>query len=160
MTSRFFPPVLALGLICSFALIARAPASATLPNPCKILMKSDIQKVLHGKVSDARMTRLNRAPAPGSSTHCDYFGSNGNVIVVVHDNADEYPNPTNPLFKQMGMKMRPLAGVGVPALLIPGHTATFIKHGIYAQVELFGGEAVKNDTALVALARIAAGRIP
>ena len=135
-----------------------APAAAAQPDPCKLLTKADIQSVLGGNVSDPTARRVKRAQAATSSAHCDYNGTNGNVIVVVHDSAENYPG-TNPSFKMMGLKIEPLAGIGVPAVQTTGHTASFVKHGIYAQVELFG-PAVNNDPALVRLAKIAAGRIP
>ncbi|GAC1423224.1 MAG: hypothetical protein NVSMB5_17000 [Candidatus Velthaea sp.] len=147
-----------LALVAASAGVLRgSPAIAGGPDPCAIVTKADVQRVLGGAVQDGTFRRIKRARASESSAHCDYMGANGNVIVVVHDNAEDYPG-TNPLLKQMGMKIDPLNGVGVPAVLTPGHTASFVKHGTYAQVELTGN-GTKNDAALVALARIAAGRI-
>jgi len=150
--------LLVTAVICAAALGAPGSAGAARLNPCKLVTKADVRGVLGGAVKDAAFRRVNRAKAATSSAHCDYYGANGNVIVVVHDSAENYPG-TDPSFKLMGMKIEPLNGVGVPALQTPGHTASFLKHGTYAQVELIGA-GTKNDAALVQLAKIAASRIP
>ncbi len=155
---RFLASAVLAVVLFVLALGAPEYAGAAQPDPCKLLTKPDIQSVLGGVVKDGTSRRIKRATSSTSSAHCEYNGTNGNVIVVVHDSAENYPG-TDPSFKMMGMKIEPLNGVGVPAVLTPGHTASFVKHGTYAQVELFGGDSVKNDAALVRLARIAASRI-
>jgi hypothetical protein len=128
-----------------------------MPSPCEILSRSELEKTLHWQVTGKRDSTYHLPQTSGSL--CTYDAGVGTVLVTVPDHGSSFfqnNDLVDPFNNQLGLRV---AGIGASAELFD-NTAYLSKHGRSISIAVLPNDGSADAATLIALAKIAARRMP